>query len=177
MTELRLDETIVDAFVQKLQGLAGVNPGGWSARATLINAQYPDDLQIQAPDNTAFYTGRMQEIALWPSCFVLAGPMTYREEGNHSMLTAMQVRLWIFEREMTGPRISRKLMRQARAVVEVMYDDAPQEMAYVKGSTSVPGPYHIFPLRSQPGPTFQPQGQEEWLGSYLIVFNAEQVEN
>lgn len=170
MTEFKgLDETAVRAFIQKLQN-------GWANRIALINARYGDDIVCVAPDNANYFMGRMQEIPAWPAVFVTSGPINFREEGPHSMLTSMEVNVWVAERDQTGPRIATRLRRQMLAAIEVMYDDAPQEAAYISGSNSVLGPYRIFPVRTVPGAVFQPSGEETWLGSYMTVFKAEQEE-
>lgn len=169
MGTLRLDEVAVQAVIAKLQG-------GWLNRINEINVEKADSVVCSAPDNSMFFMGRMSQIPDYPAVFVMAGPTTYREEGAHSMLSTIEIYVWICERDQTGPRIATRLMRQARAAIEVLYDDSPQEQAYVAGSTSVLGPYRIFPVRSTPGAVFQPSGEETWVGSYMIVLKAEQQE-
>lgn len=169
MATLRLDEVAVQAIVAKLKA-------GWEKRIGGINAEKADGIVCLAPDPAAYFVGRMQQIPIWPACFVMAGPSQFKEQGAHSMTTAIEVYVWICERDIDGPTIATKLMRQARAVIECLYDDQPQEAAYVSGSDTVIGPYRIFPLRSTPGATFQPSGEETWLGSYMITLRAEQEE-
>lgn len=170
MTEFKgLDETAVRAVVAKLQG-------GMPARVAAINAAYNDGITISAPHNEQYFIGRMKQLPAWPAVFVMAGPTTFREQGAHSMLTNIEIHVWVCERDQTGPKIAARLMRQARAIIEVIYDDAPQEKTYVAGSNSVEAAYRIFPTRSVPGAVFQPSGEDAWVGSYMIVFKAEQEE-
>lgn len=169
MGTLRLDEVVVTSVVAKLKA-------GWAARINAINLEKNDGVVCSAPDQGLFLIGRVSQLANYPAVFVMAGPTTYREEGAHSMLSKIEFYVWIVERDQTGPRIATRLMRQARAAIEVLYDDAPQEKAYVAGSSTIIGPYRIFPVRSAPGAVFQPSGQETWVGSYMIVFTAEQEE-
>lgn len=168
MANLRLEEVTVDAVIAKLRT-------GWSDRIGQINAEKNDGIVCEAPDYESYYPGRMQQLGVFPACFVLAGPTQFREQGAHSMTTKQNVLVWVCDRGETGPIIARRLLRQVRCVVEVLYDDAPQEAAYVAG-TQVVGPYRLFPKETRPGPVFQPEGQQTWNGSTLIVFTAEQEE-
>lgn len=170
MAELRLDEVIVDAVIAKLEA-------GWAARATLINAEKNDGITVAAPDSANFFPGRMPSLPVTPACFVLSGPGAFREQGAHSMTTAYEIHVHVIESAMTGIELARRLMRQTRAVIEVIYDDDPQEALYVSGSSSVKSAYRIFPLRTVPGAVFDPSQGDGWRGSYLTVFRAEQEEN
>lgn len=177
MTEFKgLSEVTVDAMIAKLQAAAPLTNGGWAARAAAINAADTQGIQISAPGIGDYFVGRVSEIAVLPACFVLAGPTTFNEQGAHSMTVKQQITVAIVEQAETGPLCARRLLRQSRAVIECLYDDAPQEAAYVAGQNVVIGPYRLFPLRVVPGAVFQPSGQETWRGLYEIVFTAEQEE-
>lgn len=169
MGVLRLDEVAVQAIVAKLQA-------NWQARINAINAEKADRIVCAAPNPASFFVGRMQQLAIWPAVFVLAGQSAFREQGAHSMTTAIEINLWVVEQGQTGPELAQRLMRQSRCAIEILYDDDPQEAAYVAGSSTVKGPYRIFPKKTMPGMVFQPSGADGWRGSYLIVFTAEQEE-
>jgi len=168
MTTLRLEEVAVQAIIAKLKA-------GWAARINAINVEKNDGVICSAPDQGLYFMGRMTQVPDWPAVFVLAGPTTYREQGAHSITTAMEIHVWIVETDQTGPRLAQRLLRQARAMIECLYDDAPQEAAYVAGSQVV-GPFRIFPMRSAPGAVFQPSGEETWRGSFMVAFKVEQEE-
>lgn len=175
MTSLRMDEILVESIIAKLQGVGGVN-SGWPGRANEINTEKGDDIYIAAPDVGAYYEGRMNELPATPACFVLAGQGSYREQGNHSLLTSYDIYVHIVDSDVNGPRLARRLMRQARAVLEVLYDDTPMEQTYVQGAVGSVAAYRIFPKSSIPGAVFEPSG-EGWRGTYVFVFRAEQEEN
>lgn len=177
MTEFKgLSEVACDAIIAKLQGAAPLTNGGWAARAAAINAADTQGIQIAAPGVGDYFVGRVSQIAMTPAVFVLAGPTEFREQGAHSMTVKMQITIAIIEEAQTGPLLARRLERQARAIIECLYDDAPQEQAYIAGQAVVMGPYRLFPLRVIPGAALQPSGQETWRGMYEIVFTAEQEE-
>jgi hypothetical protein len=170
MADLRLEEVALDAVIAKLQA-------GWADRIGRINAEKADGMLCLAPDLSSYYIGRMKQVPLYPACFVMPGPTVFREEGAHSMTTKQQINVWVCESDATGPLLARRLLRQVRAVIEVLYDDAPMESAYVAGSDTRVGPYRIFPKETRPGVIFQqPQGEQSWLAATLIVFTAEQDE-
>lgn len=169
MTELRLDEVIVDAVIAKLQN-------GWAARAALINTEKNDDIQIVAPDVGFYFAGRMQELAGTPAVFVLPGKGQFKETGAHSMQSVYPIYVHLVDQDETGPRLARRLMRQERAVIEVIYDDDPKEALYVAGQSVVKSAFRIFPQETIPGPVFQPSGNAGWRGTYVVVFRAEQEE-
>jgi hypothetical protein len=170
MATLRLDEVIVDAVVAKLQAF-------WQPRIDAISVEKADGIVCVAPDRGFYFTGRMTQLPGAPAVFILAGTGTFREEGAHSMKSTYEIHVHIVEQGQTGPELARRLMRQARAVIEVLYDEQPQESLYVAGSDTVKSAFRIFPLRTIPGSVFQPSGPDGWRGTYVIVFRAEQEEN
>lgn len=170
MTEFKgLGEVVVDAVIGKLQN-------GWADRAGAINTAYNDMVQITAPGVGDYFEGRMSQVAVTPAVFVIAGPAKFNEQGAHSMTVEYEINVHIVEEAQTGPLLARRLLRQARAVIECLYDDPPQEAAYIRGQTTVIGPYRIFPKRVVPGVVFQPSGDDTWRGTYLIVFTCQQEE-
>jgi len=169
MNALRLEEITLQAVIAKLQA-------GWSQRIAQINEEKSDEVYCEPPLPESFYIGRMQMLDVFPACFVLPGPTAFREQGAHSMTTRQQVNIWVCERGESGPVLAKRLLRQVRAVIEVLYDDAPQEAAYVANTTTV-GPYRLFPKETRPGAVFQqPEGEQPWKGATMIVFTAEQEE-
>lgn len=168
MAELRLDEVIVDAVVAKLQK-------GWPDRIGQINAEKLDSIVCLPPDPAMYFVGRMAQLPGGPACFVLAGGGTFKS-GAHSLVSTYEIHVHVIDQAQTGPELARRLMRQSRAVIEVLWDDAPQEALYVAGSTEVRSAYRIFPIRTVPGAVFNPSGPEGWRGSYVVIFKAEQEE-
>lgn len=167
---LRLEEVAIDAIIAKLQA-------GWGDRIGQINAEKNDGIVCLGPDASSFYPGKMREVPIWPACFVLPAPTKFNEQGAHSMTTKQQINVWVCENGESGPILARKLLRQVRAVIECLYDDAPQEAAFVAGSSTKIGPYRLFPKETRPGAVFQqPQGDQPWKGSTMVVFTAEQEE-
>jgi hypothetical protein len=169
MASTRLDEVIVDAVIAKLQQF-------WPDRIGQINAEKDDGIVCAAPDPSAYFVGRMQQVNLMPAVWVLAGPGKFVEQGAHSLVSNYEIQVYLTDQDQTGPQITRRLMRQERAVIEVLYDDPPQESLYVAGSDIVQSAFRIFPARTVPGAVFQPSGQDTWRGTYLIVFQAQQEE-
>lgn len=169
MAEMRLDEVIIDAVVAKLQA-------GWPDRIGQINAEKNDRIVCLAPPNELYFVGRMSQIPGAPAVFVLSGAGSFVEQGAHSMTSRYEVHVHVVDQAQTGPELARRLMRQARAVLEVLYDDPPQEKLWVAGTTDVLSAFRIFPIRTVPGSVFSPTGNEGWRGTYVIVFRAEQEE-
>lgn len=164
-------EVIADALIAKLQA-------GWQARCDAINTQYGDDLFIVPPAGAGdYFKGRMRDIAAVPACFVLVGPAQFKKQGPHALMSVYQINVHVVEQESSGPRLASKLLRQSRAVLECLYDDAPMEQAYVAGQNVILGPHRIFPLRTVPGPVFRPDDTSpSWRGTTQIVFTCEQEE-
>jgi hypothetical protein len=170
MASLKLEEVAIDAIIAKLQA-------GWGDRIGQINAEKNDGIVCNPPDPSSFYPGKMQQVHAWPACFVLPAPTKFNEQGAHSMTTKQQINVWVCDHGESGPILARRLLRQVRAVIECLYDDAPQEAAYVAGSTSRIAVYRLFPKETRPGAVFQqPQGEQPWVGSTMVVFTAEQEE-
>lgn len=167
---LSLDEVIVDAVIAKLQA-------GWASRIQAINVEKDDGMICAAPDPSMYFLGRMEQLPACPACFVLPGSGQFQESGPHSMRSIFEIQVHVVDQDMNGPLLARRLMRQARAVIEVIYDDDPMEALYRKGGGSVLSAYRIFPTRTIPGSVFQPSGDGGWRNTYLIVFRAEQEES
>lgn len=171
MAELRLDEVVLDAIIAKLQA-------GWPDRIGQINAEkVPTDLiACNAPPPEMYFVGRQSQITGAPAVFVLTAGMTFKEQGAHALISTTEVHVHIIESAQTGPELARRLMRQVRCVIEVLYDDPPQEKLWVAGTTDTLSAFTIRPVRTIPGPVFQPSGPESWRGSIVTVFRAEQEE-
>jgi hypothetical protein len=156
-----LGEVIVADAIAKLKA-------GYAARVTAINAEKADDNPIQAPATEAYYAGRMETLPGVPAVFVLEGATRFAGEGSHGLHSSMQLRVFVADQGETGPRLAQKLQRQVRAIIEVLYDDEPQErLAHA---------YNITPLVSKPGAVFEPDGEHTWRGIYELDFLVRQVE-
>lgn len=171
MSRLKLGGNVTDAITAKLKS-------GWAARADVVNADYADDVVIRAPADEMFYGGRVLNLPACPACFVMEGPMTFQEEGQ-SLLSALDVLVYIFDEDYDGPRLAKRLQRQTRAVIETVYDDAPRKQAVSVGpfdgepSNSI---YRVIPIRTVPGTVFAPQANDQWRAFYTVVFRAHQDE-
>jgi hypothetical protein len=147
--ELKLGETIITAFVAKLVE-------GMPARIAAINEQYGD---IEILPET-------------PAVFVMEGRGQFIDLGAHSMTYQPEILVSIVESDSDMDALSRRLQRQARAILEVLWDDDPKEAAEFEGGRVT----HIRPLRTQPGVVFDPESETKWRGFYTIVFRAKQEE-
>jgi len=166
VTTLKLGEVIVDAMIAKLN--AGV-----AARITAINAEKNDAVIVEAPHDI-FPFGLPGPLAQAP-CYVVTefgeSPV-YQEDGPHAFAFADHLAVMIVEEDPDRERVGRKLLRQARAVIECLWDDAPREA--LTGSA-----YTLRPFRHIPGPTFEPNPAESisaWRSHYIVVFQAVQQE-
>lgn len=158
---LKLGEVAIADIIAKLQN-------GWAARATEINLQKADSLPIQAPDAESYYTGRMNVLVNVPAVFVLEGKTVFVEEGAHALISQMIVRIMVVDAAETGPRLAVRLQRQVRAIIEVLYDDPPQEQTTDS--------FQVRPLMSIPGKVFEETGPDNWRSYYEIDFRVMQVE-
>jgi hypothetical protein len=160
--ELKLGETIITAFVAKLVE-------GMPARIAAINEQY-GDIEIRPP--VAYFTGRKKDLPETPAVFVMEGRGQFIDLGAHSMTYQPEILVSVIESDSDMDALSRRLQRQARAILEVLWDDDPKEAAEFEGGRVT----HIRPLRTQPGVVFDPESETKWRGFYTIVFRAKQEE-
>lgn len=177
MTDLKLNEAVVDAVVAKLKN-------GWPARAAAINAATADDLAISAPrlaggaalDGSDFYKSGYGSIPQAPACFVVEGPAEFTEEGAHGFIFMPMILVRVLEEAADRQQLATKLRRQARCVIEVLYDDAPREVLFEAGTQTILA-HRIFPIEAAPGPTFRPENETDLFRShYDVIFRVEQSE-
>ena len=165
MTSLRLAEVIVEAVKAKLQQ-------NMPNRVSEINQdqslpQLAPELQI--PDNSSYYTSGLAAIPITPALIVAEGPARFTDEGPHSFITQTNIMVWILEADPDRQKLGKRLQRQARAVIESVWDDSPQE-------TLLGSAFRIFPLRTVPGRVFEPEQDDTWRGFYAVEFIAQQTE-
>lgn len=163
---LNLGEVIVDAVVTKLQA-------GMAARVATINAQKNDGITVSAPASGDFYKAWITEIPPGPAVIVAEGPSQVSDlsEGPHSFITETEIGVYLIDADTNPATLGKKLQRLARAAIETIWDDAPQEQ--LTGSA-----FRIMLLRTQPGRVFEPEPTTNiYRATYLVVFMAEQQEN
>lgn len=160
---LKLGETIIDAVIDKLEA-------GLAARVAAINAADTAGVTVTAP--TLFYIGGAGPLAPQePAVIVTEIPsQDYSEEGQHSFMFTTDLLVSVYDLDTDRQTLARKLLRQARAVTETIWDDTPRES--LTGSAM-----HIRPVRHAPGPVFEPSDDRTlWSALYGVVFRAIQLE-
>lgn len=159
---MKLGEVITGDVVAKLR--AGMPQ--WLAT---IQMEKGNDLAIVAPDDVSgYFEGRLVDFPNTPAIFVMEGPTKFRQEGSHGLMSVTEVLVYIYEAGVTGPELAKRLKRQARAVIECLFNDPPVER--------LANAHQIKPLRTIPGPAFQPESQHDWRGWYVVVFEVNQLE-
>lgn len=172
MTTLALSEQIIDGMIAKLQA-------GLGTRVATINAADTQGVTIAAP--ALFYVGGPDDgTAPTQPAIVLTeiaagGDETYGEEGPHSFIYQTDILVGVFDLSTSRQELARKLLRQARAVIEVIWDDEPKESVFVAGSATVKAADRAFPVRHVPGPVFEPNAESQWSGLYGVVFRCLQL--
>lgn len=161
MTNMKLGEVVVADVIAKLKEYM-------PQRTTTINAEKSDAIQIVAPDEDAYFRGREINFPATPAIFVMEGPTRFHNEGSHGIISEMQVIVYIFESDQTGEQLAVRLQRQARAVIESLFDGDPKERTA--------NAFNVMPLRTVPGTVFQPEAATSWRGFYTVVFKVEQLE-
>lgn len=160
---LALSEAIMDAAITKLRA-------GLAARVAVINAADTAGVTITTP--ASFYLGGAGPLAPQePAVIVTELPsQDYSEEGQHSFIFTTDLFVAVYDMDTDRQVLARKLLRQARAVVEVLWDDDPKEA--LTGSAM-----HLRPVRHAPGPVFEPTDDRTlWSALYGVVFRAVQLE-
>lgn len=161
-TSLKLGEAIVDAVVTKLKA-------GYAARVTTINTEF-SDFAITAPGTGDYYKAWLEAIPKTPAIVVAEGASEFGEEGPHSFITQTIVGVYVLEQDPDLERLGKRLQRQARALLEVLWDDAPQERL------DLAPVIRIFPTGTTPGPVFEPQADQTWRSVYLVTFRVTVLE-
>lgn len=159
---MKLGEVICDEIVAKLRN-------GMPGKIAAIQMEKGNDLPLVAPDDVSgYFTGRVTDFPSTPAVFVMEGPTKFRQEGSHGLMSTMEVLVYVYEAGVNGPELGRRLKRQVRAVTECLFNDEPVER--------LPSAHQITPLRTVPGPAFQPESQAGWRGWYVVVFEVKQLE-
>lgn len=161
---LRLGEYAVEQVKAKLQA-------NMAARVAAINVDPAlpliDPLLAVPLD---YYTSGLESIPATPALIIAEGPASFGEEGAHTLTLDLEIGVWVLEADPDRQLLGKRLQRQTRAVIESLYDAAPQEQL-------TPIAYRIFPTRTQPGRVFEPdQEVDSWRGFYLTIFNVQQIE-
>lgn len=144
-------EAIVDAIVVKLQK-------NMTQRVARINLQKTDDVGLAAPDESRYFKSAKRLIPPpGPAVLVMDGPMSVlpRSEGPHSLLTEVLVGVWVMDEDSDEDRLSRRIQRLSRAVIESIWDADPAEMLVDSDGNQVA--YAVKPHSTVPGDAFDPQ--------------------
>lgn len=162
---LKLHETLIVAAIAKLKA-------GMAARVATINAEKADGITLTVPGSDDFYYGGVGEIPRAPAVVVTVGDDQFDKEGPHSLLAVMQLLVYVIDEDPDRQRLARRLHRQTRAVIETLWDDAPQEA--LTGSA-----YTLRLVGGKAGPVEapEPDGRSPWRAGRLVVFAATQAEN
>lgn len=171
---LKLGEVLTESMIAKLQQYM---PG----RAQAINQFFgnQDITQIKAPANENYHGGRVSDVAVVPSIYVLEGPSKFAAEGQHGLMTETEMLVYIADADQTGPLLAKRLQRQCAAIIESLWDDEPKEALIVQSGpfSGITSAFRLWPQRTIPGSVFEPDAEHEWKAFYTVVFNARQVEN
>ena len=165
MANLKLREPIIDAVIAKLKA-------GYSGHVTTINYADTVGITIAAPADVDYYYGRARDIPRVPAIVVSGMPGSdFTEEGAHSFLFATLIAVIAIDEDQDVSRLARKLDRHERAILETLWDDAPQEA--LTGSA-----YRLFPQEDTLSPVHEPRDggsapYRSWVG---VVFSATQTE-
>ena len=162
---LKGGELVLDAIVTKLQANL---PG----RIAAVN-QAHDDFNLAVPLTKSYFVGKVQQVPVAPAMFVISDAINFKTtEGTHALSFDMDVCVYVLESAQTGPELERRMLRQAKCVIEALWDDTPMEA--LTGSA-----YRIVPKRARPGTPFNPSGRnrDTWRQFYCLVFTAQQFDS
>jgi hypothetical protein len=169
---LKLTERIVNDVITKLKA-------GYATRVATINAEFADSATIAAPASGSYFASGLQHIPDAPAICVVEGrqDFTRDQEGPHGLVSNTEFLVYILDQDPDRQVLGRKLMRHARAVIEVLWDDAPKESLWDgNGGATMNSAFYIHPLRTIPGRVFDPNADDQWRGFYIVVFTARQIE-
>lgn len=159
--ELPLGEVACDDMVAKLRANM---PG----RLAAINERFGDGLEMVAPKDHSYFTGRKDDFPEAPAIFVMEGPTKFTQEGGTGLLSEITVLVYVFESGQTGDQLATRLKRQVAAVIWSLFVAEPRERT-AHG-------FNLAPLRTVPGQAFRPDAEHTWRGYYTVVFKVEQLE-
>lgn len=172
MTRFLGPELLVDAVIFKLQS-------EMPSRVAQINEEKDDGIAIVAPDPARYFTSAKRQIPPpGPAVLVMDGKMSLdsRGEGPHSLSTVTALGIYVLEEDADETILARKLWRQARAVVESLWDGDPKEQL-LTADGALAG-WKILPTGTVPGPAFEPEGGGPSLRQfYLTTFTVSRLED
>jgi hypothetical protein len=165
---LNLSETVMSAVAAKLAAQMPI-------RVSTINAALPfgDPATIQPP--AQILVDHINEIQATPTLIVAEGPTLRPEwEGTHGFIAPIQIVVVIYEEAVDRQTLVMKLRRQARAVVESIWDGDPVEML---GPPAADGTT-IRPTGINPGPLGGETATQlgGWRSVRVVTFLAKQLE-
>lgn len=177
MATIQGTELLIEATVAKLRN-------GLEARVAAINAQKglsvdQDDITIVAarPEDVLPFGG--DTIHRWPTIVVTQGREgidQFTIEGPHSLGIRDQILIGIMETDANRQRLGYKLLRQARAVAEVLWDDEPKERL-LNPHDGTEAAFAIQFETFRPGPAFGHDDERSlWKDTYEIILRASRVE-
>lgn len=170
MTSIQGPEVLVDACISKLKA-------GLAERVAQINAEAADNIVITTPQDADYYTALIDLLPHAPSIIVWAGPAQWTGEGSHSFIdVAYDLCVYVLEEDIDRQNLGRRLQRQARAITEVLWDDAPREQAGAIGPNGQPSVWRLRPRTTTPSPLFSGEEPDSWRGYYLVIFQASMFE-
>ncbi len=172
---LKLAEPLVEGVKAKL--IANM-----AARVSAINGdtQIPALRQpLKAPKDDSYYTSGLSIMPPeQPSIVVAEGPMSINPDelsGPHELATTTEIRVFILEADPDRQQLGKRLTRQARAVIESVWDADPAER--INGLDGGTLSWRIVPFRTEPGPVYDPDQEVSFFRAwYLVSFLAEQIE-
>lgn len=167
---LNLSDTLVDAVVAKLTA-------EMPARVATIrseSAAASEDASWLISPPAQIVPDGINEVAVTPTLVVMEGRTSKIEWSSiHEFIPWTQIHVVIFEEAIDRGVLARKLRRQARAVIESIWDSAPQQQL---DSPAAPGT-RIKMVSFDPGPAGRAtQGNLGWRGTYVVTFLAQQLE-
>lgn len=160
MATLTLGEAAIDAVIAKLAA-------GLEARVAAINASAGDGgLVITPVGRDDMYFGGVSALPRAPGLIVFQLPTDgeHEAEGPHSFVWLADIGVAVVEEDFDRQRLARKLMRQTKAVVEVLWDDEPKE-------SLADGLFHVKFVRDDPGPVQEPASEDSfWRAMHVAIF-------
>lgn len=169
MTSIHGPEPLVDAIIAKLQS-------GLAERIAQINSEATDNIVIEAPQEVDYYTAPIDQLPNAPSIIVTAGPAQWVGEGTHSFEATYEVAVYVLEADPDRQVLARRLQRQARAIIEAVWDDTPREQAGGVVANGQPLVWRVRPRTTTPGRAFEPGSDDSWREFYLVIFQASMFE-
>lgn len=164
-TSLKLSETVIDAVLKKLRN-------GLDARLATINAENNDDIVLTSPADDAFHAFGLSGYVGFPAILVTEMPAAdeYEAQSASAFVWVGSIAVFVYEEDVDRDRLGRKLLRQCRAVTEVLWDDPPRMS--LDGSA-----FLIRPNGHRPGPVFEAEDESSMYRAWRAqIFRARQNE-